>query len=163
MNEGVQILLERMKTHPEEFVPETQYSATKWGNIIGQYNEYLTTEESEAIQKAYKATVHQVMRERFTSKVMEELIDPKSEESPREIGVMPLRNTQTNYTLQAGQHSPTWANTGNVTLNANSMTLGKTELDEETLKHMKEHLKAINAKERETIVGQLHNYLHEKP
>lgn len=81
MNEGVQILLERMKTHPEEFTPEYDGGVTKWGNAIGQYRTYLTAEDNKALDDAWKQAVGEEMQRRFTQAVMEELIDPKSEKS----------------------------------------------------------------------------------
>jgi hypothetical protein len=79
MNEGVQILLERMKTHPEEFTPEYDGGVTKWGNAIGQYRTYLTAEDNKALDDAWKQTVREEMQRRFTQAVMEELVDPKVE------------------------------------------------------------------------------------
>jgi hypothetical protein len=161
MNEGVQIILERMKTNPEEFVPEYQHGTTKWGNIITQYNEYLTTEESEAINKAYKDTVHKVMRERFTSKVMEELIDPKPE---------PYQTSAYTLNATAGTNTPTWAtNTGQVTLPNGSITLGKTTLEESKLQELLLMKREVEAQKMElaaqkerskaiTIFGKLFNY-----
>lgn len=84
MNEGVQILIERMKTHPEEFVPEYDGGVTKWGNAIGQYRTYLTAEDNKALDDAWKETVVLAMQEKFTQRVMEELVDPKSEKRQRE-------------------------------------------------------------------------------
>lgn len=172
MNEGVAILLERMKTHPDEFVPEYQHGSTKWGNIIGQYNEYLTTEESEAIQKAYKATVHQVMRERFTSKVMEELIDPKEENAPYPYANTAINTAGMTLTVPNGGSATQWANTtatGHTSTNASTLKLGNTEINEETLKHIKAHeeylrqqqIRAIQeeVQKQRTLVGKLKNYL----
>ena len=84
MNEGVQILIERMKTHPEEFVPEYDGGVTKWGNAIGQYRTYLTAEDNKALDDAWKETVVIAMQEKFTQRVMEELVDPKSQ-TPSDI------------------------------------------------------------------------------
>ena len=81
MNEGVQILLERMKTHPEEFVAEAQYGISKWGQAIQHLQEYLPKEDKEALDVAWKQTVSDEMQRRFTQAVMEELVDPKSEKS----------------------------------------------------------------------------------
>jgi len=79
MNEGVQILLERMKTHPEEFVPEYDGGVTKWGSVIGQYKTYLTKEDCKALDDAWKETVVTAMQDKFTQVVLEELVDPKSD------------------------------------------------------------------------------------
>jgi Na+-transporting NADH:ubiquinone oxidoreductase subunit NqrC len=84
MNEGVQILLERMKTHPEEFVAEAQYGVSKWGQVTQSLQEYLNDEDKHALSVAWKQTVSDEMQRRFTQAVMEELVDPKSEKSQRE-------------------------------------------------------------------------------
>ncbi len=81
MNEGVQILLERMKTHPEEFVAESQYGVSKWSQAIQHFQEYLSKEDKEALDVAWKQTISGEMQRRFTQAVMEELVDPKSEKS----------------------------------------------------------------------------------
>ncbi len=79
MNEGVQILLERMKTHPEEFVPEYDGGVTKWSSVIGQYKTYLTKEDCKALDDAWKETVVTAMQNKFTQVVLEELVDPKAD------------------------------------------------------------------------------------
>lgn len=84
MNEGVQILIDRMKTHPEEFTPEYDGGTTKWGMAIGHLQTYLSKEDSKALDDAWKQTVSDEMQQRFTRAVLEELVDPKSEKSQRE-------------------------------------------------------------------------------
>ena len=66
-----------MKTNPEEFVAEVQYGMTKWNNLLAEHRGYLDKEDLEAFDAAHKATVFKYMQQRFTEKVMEELIDPK--------------------------------------------------------------------------------------
>ena len=78
MNDGVKILLERMKTHPEEFVDETNLGATKWSGVLNYYDNVLTLEEKKAIQGG----VLRLKREAFTKQVMEILLD---EDKPVEI------------------------------------------------------------------------------
>lgn len=70
MNDGVAMLLERMKTNPEEF--DVGYS-TKWNHLINAYKETLEPEDRQALTNG----VNKLMQQRFTEKVMEELIDPK--------------------------------------------------------------------------------------
>lgn len=84
VNAGVALLLERMKTHPEEFTPEYDGGVTKWGSIIGHYKTYLTKEDNKILDDAWKETVVTAMQEKFTQAVLEELVNPKSEkrESP---------------------------------------------------------------------------------
>jgi hypothetical protein len=71
MNDGVKILLERMKTHPEEFVDETNLGATKWSGVLNYYDNVLTPEEKKAIQEG----LLQLKRDAFTKQVMEILLD----------------------------------------------------------------------------------------
>jgi hypothetical protein len=79
MNDGMKIILERMKTHPEEFKRDNNnlFSASgKWVSLVGVYEDSLPEEDVKAFKDAFN-----VMRqEEFTAKVMEELLDPKSEQ-----------------------------------------------------------------------------------
>lgn len=79
MNEGVQILLERMKTHPEEFVADMHQGSSKWGRAIQNLQEYLTKEDRQTLDTAWKQTVSEEMQRRFTQAVLLELVDPKVE------------------------------------------------------------------------------------
>ena len=72
MNDGVAMLLERMKTNPEEF--DVGYS-TKWNQLINAYKELLEPEDQQTLTEGLK----KLMQHRFTERVMEELIDPKSD------------------------------------------------------------------------------------
>jgi hypothetical protein len=69
MNDGVALLLERMKTNPEEFAGD---SPTKWKNLVDNYRRYLKKEDLVLLDNGMK----ELMQQRFTEKVMEELIDP---------------------------------------------------------------------------------------
>ena len=174
MNEGVQILIERMKTHPEEFVPEYDGGVTKWGNAIGQYRTYLTAEDNKALDDAWRETVVKAMQEKFTQRVMEEIVYPKSEQAERAHN-QAISKTATvlnavgsgGYTLSTnGIGQPTWVSqpaTGQASLSANTLTIGNQTLDEATLEHMKAHveyLKKDKQKKHETLIGKLKNYLH---
>jgi len=77
-NAGVTLLLERMKTNPEEFVGEgNPYLATetqtKWSALIAQHIHHLEPEDQDAL----KSAINKLNQQRFTEKVLEELIDPK--------------------------------------------------------------------------------------
>jgi len=60
---GVEILLERMKTNPEEFV-EGEYS--KWSRVMGEGWDLFTEEERTALQNAH----NEAKRDHFTGEVM---------------------------------------------------------------------------------------------
>jgi hypothetical protein len=51
METGTQILVERMKTHPEEFVDGF---GNKWAQVMAMANEWLPDEDKKAIGQAYK-------------------------------------------------------------------------------------------------------------
>jgi F420-dependent methylenetetrahydromethanopterin dehydrogenase len=72
MNDGVKILLERMKTHPEEFVVEEGVPA-KWDNLIRSYETILDPEDIALFRQARA----KLLQQQFTEKVLEELVDPK--------------------------------------------------------------------------------------
>lgn len=157
MNEGVGILLERMKTHPEEFT-----EGYKWSTLMQEMHKYATKEESQALDTALRA----LMMEKLTARVMEELIDPKSETSPYTVkpSVMPSGG----LTLGASTSSPsnlTWSNA------TSSLTIGNQTLDESTIEHMKLHAQYMKAQleaekqklkskqqRKATIFGRLFNY-----
>jgi len=76
MNEGVQIILERMKTHPDEFdgvgaIHNSQYTlgGSKWGTVISRYWEFITEEEHAAL----KAGITEANRQNLTSAVLRTL------------------------------------------------------------------------------------------
>jgi hypothetical protein len=75
MNDGVALLLERMKTHPEEFISNSSPAYSKWNRIIGEYKEYLEPEDKEILRQG----INKILQQRFTEEVMKELIDPKLE------------------------------------------------------------------------------------
>lgn len=73
MNDGVKLLLERIKTHPEEFVMGSGglfNSHSRWQLLVSSYEGYLTSEDRDALRKA----MNEVMAEKFTEAVMKELM-----------------------------------------------------------------------------------------
>jgi hypothetical protein len=64
MNEGVLMILDRIKTNPEEFV------GTRWNPIIDQYITVLTEDEAKAIKDELRA----LRRSEFTRAVMQEIL-----------------------------------------------------------------------------------------
>jgi hypothetical protein len=72
MNDGVAMLLERMKTHPEEFTVGEGVIG-KWDTLIREYETILDPEDVALFRQARG----KLLQQRFTEKVMEELIDPK--------------------------------------------------------------------------------------
>ena len=75
MNDGVKILLERMKTNPEEFFD----FGSKWAGVIGEHKDFLEAEDRQALTDG----LNKLMQQRFTEKVMEELVDPQKSKTQR--------------------------------------------------------------------------------
>ena len=107
MNDGVKILLERMKTHPEEFVPNN--GSSKWGSLIGAYKEFLDSEDRQALSLG----INKLLQQAFTEKVLEELVDPTEESNVKKLGNMFTQRKRAlaaqipsipNMTLEASEH-----------------------------------------------------------
>lgn len=82
LHDGVELLLKRMESHPEEFrgVPEAneqQYtlSTSRWSSVIHQYWRYLTERE----QAAVKLGLRNAQRSNFHATVMETILGDKKE------------------------------------------------------------------------------------
>ena len=139
MNDGVALLLERMKTNPEEFI-----DGGKWAHIMNKHEDFLDAEDRQALTDG----LNKLMQQRFTEKVLEELVDPKKSKWET-IGMvtsnMPsVGTTQGLYSNGIG---------GNATL------LAQQQLQVE---HMKAHLEALKKEEtkkpHKTLFGKLFNY-----
>jgi hypothetical protein len=72
MNDGVALLLARMKTHPEEFVDENGYAFSKWGCLISAYKEHLNPEDRTVLINA----IDKLMQQHFVEIVLENLVEP---------------------------------------------------------------------------------------
>jgi hypothetical protein len=80
MNDGVAMLIERMKTHPEEFAVEGVVS--KWDVLISEYRDVLDVLDIKKLDNARRV----LLQQRFTQEVMKELIDPIEESNKRKLG-----------------------------------------------------------------------------
>ena len=79
MNDGVKLLLERIKTHPEEFVTGSGglFNAhSRWQLLVQSYEGYLTPDDRQALRDAMNA----VMAEKFTEAVMKELMGAEDDD-----------------------------------------------------------------------------------
>lgn len=122
MIEGLKILLERMKTHPEEFFDDDNgyVGSSKWGRLIHKYNKVLTKEEI----KAYNDALHELHRQKFTADVLESLL------------IEPVQLDPNTYTINSVGRDP-WGNalpSGNVTLSKKPLL----DIKEEQLTQLKE-------------------------
>jgi hypothetical protein len=87
MNKGVQILLERVKSNPEEFTPDIAGSyPTKWRNILqqvearakGEVPKYLDFLPDAEIAELWRA-MQSVRSDQFTKQVMNTLLSDGAE------------------------------------------------------------------------------------
>lgn len=79
MNDGVKLLLERIKTHPEEFVHTGHglYGAnSRWHMLVQSYENYLDPQDRHTLLKA----MNEVMAEKFTEAVMKELMGAEDDD-----------------------------------------------------------------------------------
>ena len=72
MNGGVAILLERMKTHPEEFFNH----GSRWNNLIMDFERSLDPAEYKLLEEG----IAKCRQEEFTQKVMGKLIGEERED-----------------------------------------------------------------------------------
>lgn len=73
MNQGLELLMNRMDTHPEEFMGLTH---NKWMGIVESYEDAFDPEDIKAFKDKYNA----MQQERFTEMVMKKLFE--EEEKP---------------------------------------------------------------------------------
>ena len=75
MNNGVALLLERMKTNPEEFTVD-QYNSSKWVGSIQVHKAFLSPEDCKALDEG----LNKVLQQSFTEQVLEGLVNSKKSE-----------------------------------------------------------------------------------
>ena len=119
-----------METHPDEFFD----FGSKWAGVIGEHKDFLEAEDRQALTDG----LNKLMQQRFTEKVMEELVDPKSDNWADSI-------MQAKGITSAGQ-----------TPVPSTITLSR----KEQINAMKVEVrkKATLKKEHKTIFGKLFNY-----
>ena len=140
MNTGIEILLKRMESHPEEFYYKPNEGIGKWTRLLDTFKRSLTQEEIDAIDEGLR----KIERERFTELVMQMLVgveDETSDEGKWADSILKTRGISSGgLTLSNTTASGlAWVNTtatGQVTLPKGSITLGNTTLDEVALKQL---------------------------
>jgi hypothetical protein len=151
MNDGVKILLERMKTHPEEFFDESSrlHVTSKWGKLIADHQDFLEPEDKNALNDGLKKLHRQI----FTEKVLEELVDPKK--SSLEELLMAKRNA----TLSVGQTLVPSLTAHKAMASVGQTPVPSTIISEQTLARLREIKKEYDTpKKSKTIFGKLFNY-----
>jgi hypothetical protein len=138
MNEGVKILLERMKTNPDEFLDRG-----KWKSLIEGYASYLNPDDYKLIREE----LNKLHQQRFTEQVMKELLAPEEDDS---LG-KPWYTNRGNATVSAG-----------VTPVIPSITLETSEHLRAHLDALKREVevrkKPVLKKQHKTLFGKLFNY-----
>jgi hypothetical protein len=147
-NAGVALLLERIKTNPEEFL-----EGGKWGALIHRFERYFSDEDAKALSNA----IDELMQQKFTEKVLEELVLPKSVMNPY---LAPSATLSAGTTLGL---SSAVLNSGAVTGTITANAVSSTQLHE--LLHMKAQMELEKHKAKQvqkTLIGRLKNYLHDE-
>ena len=75
MNKGIEILLARMESNPDEFMGV----GNKWLKLMESYEDYMVEEERKALYAKY-STLHM---DKFTEHVMKKLLEEQQEKSNR--------------------------------------------------------------------------------
>jgi hypothetical protein len=73
MNKGVEILLARMETHPEEFEQDS-----KWVGMFNEYKKYMEPEEQTAVLDKLK----QLKMDKFEELIVKRLMREELEQEP---------------------------------------------------------------------------------
>ena len=152
MNAGIEMLIERLKTHPEDFhynINSDAYS-TPWGDILKEALNcgYITEDEQEAVRNAKVES----QREYFTHRVLETLTlsDKAKTETERESNLYPIYKANTGLVYNSvNANTPlAWANT-NTTLNIGGLGgVTLTQEDFENMKAMAEQWKVEKSNDR---------------
>jgi hypothetical protein len=143
MNAGVEIILERIKTNPEEFVTKGggRISNGKWSRVLDNYSQHLDKEDYDAI----KTAIDKVQQDYFTEEVMTILVDGRDIADDEEKKLSQMAHNVTLgagatrvQPMGAGNTNAVWSTTatGTVTLPTGSITLGNTTLEESRLKQL---------------------------
>lgn len=160
MNEGVQILLDRMDTNPEEF---DDY-AGKWGDIIGAVHARRDIPEahkkdaplpflSDPEINALYEKLEDVRRENFTADVLRRLAD----DSIKEVTQPELWKTSYSSSNQPVLGTPTTGTTW-----SNPTTTGKISLSQVELSSMTDRQKELIADAIDEIKRRRHEELHKE-
>jgi hypothetical protein len=134
-HDQVKILLERMDTHPEEFLKEGKWDeflppeANAHRGMLTPKFKHFTKIEQYLIRQKYKGIVQSTLRQRAYDSIIETLVF-KEEEPWTTAGIFTSGTPYTNASV-----------TSNIT--SNTLTIGNETLDGQTIKLMKEQLMAM--------------------
>lgn len=162
MNQGVQILLDRMDTNPEEF-EEGNYS--KWADIIGavtarvkektegkDYGKPLPFLSDPEVSALYDK-LEDVRRENFTADVMRRLANAPQELEQQELWEKPTYSMSNQPVLGTPVTGTTWSN---------PTTTAKINLSQVELSSMTDRQKELIAEAIDEIKQKRHEQLHKE-
>lgn len=131
LHDQIKILLERMDTHPEEFFTPKTLGNGKWDPFMpgSSIFRHFTKLEQYLIRRKYCKARDKIYRQQAYDGILETLVF--KEEKPETV------------TYSSPPHLGTWGTSAVSTLASNTLTIGNETLDAETIKHMKEHIKAL--------------------
>lgn len=98
LNEGVQMLIDRMESHPEEFGPFGKWSETMH-RALENRGEFLSDSEVHKLQ----STLRKLRRDTFTADVMKQLMEePEEEKKFFKPSTTTSTAAQNSYTIYGG-------------------------------------------------------------
>ena len=77
MNKGIEILLARMESHPEEFARDND----RWEHLFNHYKKYVSDQDKQV----FWDKLCEIRSQEFTERVMKQLLADKQEAERREI------------------------------------------------------------------------------
>jgi hypothetical protein len=92
INQGVEIILNRMDSNPDEFGMRGTHHSARWGWFLDWYKEtdVLTAEEKDLIT----AKIHNIQRNALTKRVLEEIMKEPEKEPSEEDRISELLRQQ---------------------------------------------------------------------
>jgi hypothetical protein len=138
-HDQVKILLERMDTHPEEFVGREP----KWEKFLpGSISHFphFTKLEQHLIRNKHRKLINDHYRQKAYDQILETLVFKKDDHST-DAYTYSTSNTSIFANTATGKATAHISASGNLT--TNTLTLGNETLDGQTIKLMKEQLMAM--------------------
>ena len=130
MNRGIELLLARMKSNPDEFEPSAYNvsAGSMWDNLVHDWRHCLTEEELAT----YKTALNEVHRELFAQKVMKHILTAGETYGVVETPMRQPYQHPYNTSITSAQGAFT----------ANNIKVGSQTIDDQMIAQMKEMIKA---------------------
>ncbi len=150
-HDQIKLLLERMDSHPEEFLKGSKWDACmppqmimhRTVGVISHYRQFNILER-HLIKRKLAKMIKELMQQEAYDAILE-IIVGNEEKSWTTVGAY-TSGTPVLGTPPTGKATAHISASGNLT--TNTLTLGNETLDANTIKHLKEHLKAVSAAKR---------------